>query len=140
MELQNCTYENTKKFNFNNRCIKAKCVKVYDGDTITAAFDLGGVFYTFSIRMNGYDSPEIRTKDENEKKFAILSRDYLKSIILDKIITLKCKSNDKYGRILADVEYEGIDINKKMLENGYSIKYDGGTKQVRDYANYKVNK
>jgi hypothetical protein len=37
--------------------------------------------------------------------------------------------NEKYGRILADVYLEEVCINNWMIEKGYAVKYDGGTKQ-----------
>ena len=135
--LEECTNDNTENFNFNNKQIRAKCVRVYDGDTITAVFKLEDEFYKFSIRMDRYDSPELRTKDELEKKYAILSRDYLKTLVLDKIILLVCKDYDKYGRILADVIVDEKNVNDLMLTNGYCRPYDGGTKQTWDFSKFE---
>jgi len=132
--LEECTYHNIDRFNFKDKKIRAKCVKVYDGDTITVVFKLVDAFYRFSIRMNGYDSPELRSKDEMEKKYAKLSRDYLKNLIIDKIITLDCKDYDKYGRILADVIIDDVSINELMLKSGYCRKYDGGIKLPWDFS------
>lgn len=135
--LEGCTYDNTNTFNFNNKSIRAKCVKVYDGDTITVVFKLDGEFYKFSIRMNGYDSPEIKTRDKLEKKYAIISRNYLRELVLDKIVTLECLDYDKYGRILANVIVDGENVNDKMLKNGYCVKYDGGKKQKWDFTQFE---
>jgi endonuclease YncB( thermonuclease family) len=144
--LSDCTYINTPRFNFKNKTYAAKCVKVYDGDTITVVFRIVDKFYKFNIRMNGYDSPELRSKNtdlvkkELEKKWAYESRDFLAEMILDKIISLKCEDYDKYGRILATVELDGININEIMLSRGYCRQYGGGHKEEWDFSTFEKMK
>jgi endonuclease YncB( thermonuclease family) len=41
---------------------------------------------------------------------------------------LKCGKFEKYGRLLGDIEYNGTDVGKMLLENGYAHKYEGKTK------------
>lgn len=141
-KLIDCTYADTPRFNFNNKIYEAKCVKVYDGDTITVVFMVFDEYYKFSVRMLGYDSPEMKSQDadpnkkELEKKWACASRDFLADIILDKIVTLKCKTYDKYGRILGSIEYNGKDINQLMITNGYCRPYDGGHKNDWDFSGF----
>jgi micrococcal nuclease len=112
-----------------------KVVKVYDGDTITIVATLDfGVYqspqlYKFSVRLTGIDCPEIKTKNENEKKLAIIARDELKKKLDNKIVELKNVSLEKYGRLLADVFVGDICVNEWMVTNGYAVKYDGGTKE-----------
>jgi len=108
-----------------------KVVKVYDGDTITIASKLPSEdfpIYRFSVRLNGIDSAEIKGKTKNEKEIAIKARDALHELIFGKIVHLKNISTEKYGRILADVYLDELDINKWMLDNNYAVPYDGGTK------------
>lgn len=134
------TYKNTAKFSLNGKTLESKCVKVYDGDTITIVSYVFGDFYRFSVRMDGYDSPEMKSKEqdpikrETEKKWAMLSRDYLSNLILNEIIFVKCKDYDKYGRILADVYYGGENINTRMLTSGYCRAYGGGHKNEWDFS------
>jgi micrococcal nuclease len=107
-------------------------IKVYDGDTITIAQKLpyeNSPLFRFAIRLNGIDSPEIKTKDESEKKYAERSRDALHQLIFQKTVTLRNISLEKYGRILADVYYNDIHVNKWLLDNKYAISYDGSKKR-----------
>ena len=63
-------------------------IKVYDGDTITIATRLSykdSPLYRFSIRLKGIDSAEIKSKNINEKKNAMISRDFLTELILHKL-------------------------------------------------------
>jgi len=107
-------------------------IKVYDGDTITIAQKLPyetSPLFRFTIRLHGIDSPEIKTKNDSEKKYAERSRDALHDLIFQKTVTLKNISLEKYGRILADVYYNDIHINKWLLDNKYAIPYDGSKKR-----------
>lgn len=107
-------------------------IKVYDGDTITIAQKLpyeNSPLFRFAIRLNGIDSPEIKTKYESEKKYAERSRDALHQLIFEKRVTLKNISLEKYGRILADLYYNDIHVNKWLLDNKYAIPYDGTKKR-----------
>jgi micrococcal nuclease len=108
-------------------------IKVYDGDTITIASTLPIVnspLYRFSVRLSGIDSAEIKSKNLNEKDHAKKVRDILSELILHKTVTLKNISTEKYGRILADVYLDDLFINEWMLNEGYAVEYNGGTKST----------
>jgi micrococcal nuclease len=127
--LQNITYKETEIFIPQIRF--AKVVKVYDGDTITVAAKLPfneSPIYRFSVRLRSIDSPEIKGESEKECQLAIESRDALHNLIFDKIIELRHNGKEKYGRLLADLYYKDLHINKWMVDNGYAVKYDGGKK------------
>jgi micrococcal nuclease len=107
-------------------------LKVYDGDTITIAFRLpyeGSALYRSSVRLNGIDAPEIKGKNEDEKKAAQLAKHSLETLILDKTVTLKNIQTEKYGRILADVYIGDIHVNQWLLDHKLVVHYDGGTKK-----------
>ena len=108
-----------------------KVIKVYDGDSITIAAKPYENYpiYRFSIRLSGIDTPELRTRNENEKKHAIIARDALSEKILDKIVTLKNVESEKYGRVLADVYLGDENINEWLINQNFAVKYDGGTKE-----------
>lgn len=109
-------------------------VRVYDGDTFYA--NLEGVHPFFGenigVRLNGIDTPEIRTKDLEEKELAKEVRDYLKGLLdsADRIELRNCKRG-KYFRIIADVviiKTGESDVSELILENSIAIPYDGGTR------------
>ena len=110
---------------------RGRVVKVYDGDTITIAAKLpykNSPIYRFSVRLNGIDTPEIKGKDDDEKQCAVLARDALKECILGKKIELRNVQTEKYGRILAEVYCDNINLNEWMIQQRFAVKYDGGTK------------
>ena len=131
----------TDKFTLNNNIYIAKCVKCYDADTIHVVFYLNTKPQRFVCRLLNIDTAEIRSKNIEEKTFAKKARDYLKNIILNKIITIKCGEFDKYGRLLIyiysydskpssdpnDLTFENS-INNTLLHEKFAYQYDGGTK------------
>lgn len=109
-----------------------RVIKVYDGDTITIASKIpklkNSQIYKFHVRLNGIDTPEIKTHDEDEKNIAIKARDALSDKILNKDVILKNVKIEKYGRLLCDIYYNNINLNEWLITNRYAVKYDGGTK------------
>ena len=115
-----------------------RVVKVYDGDTITIATTLpfkeaNPTVYRFSVRLRGIDTPEMRTKSEEEKAVARLARQALADLCLGRTVTLTEVALEKYGRLLANislpVEGQPLQLNKWMVDQRYAVSYGGGTKQ-----------
>lgn len=130
-KLSEATMENTEYFSFDGKTITAKCVDVYDGDTCTVAIHVGNLgVKLFKVRILGLDTPEIRTRNTEEKKIGLEVKDFVKNLILNEIIILECGSFDKYGRLLANIKILNQDKYLKdiLIESGMGIAYDGGKK------------
>ena len=131
--LDQITYGNTVPF--VPPITTGKVIKVYDGDTFTLASTLPNMIepiYRFSVRLNGIDTPEIKGKSKTEKELAKKARDALNNLIMNKVITMKNVSTEKYGRILADVYLGDLFVNEWMIKEKYAVSYDGGTKHIPD--------
>ena len=115
-------------------------VKVYDGDTITIATKLpydNSPYYRFSVRLKGIDCPEIKTSNLYEKECALIARDFLRELLMDKIVVLKDVELEKYGRILAFVYIDEQNVSELLCEKKLAVKYEGGTKQSpKNWMNY----
>lgn len=128
-ELNECTIKNTKYFSFEGKRFLCKCVKVYDGDTITVVFkpfkeNGNESIYKYTIRLSGIDTYELKTYDLDKKKKAIEARDLLRQKILDKFIYIECGAFDKYGRLLGRIyDEDNININEWLVNNGMAIRY-----------------
>jgi micrococcal nuclease len=117
------------------------CTLTYwvDGDTCDVDIDLGfGVTLKDQrLRLIGINTPETRTKDEDEKRAGQIATNYCKSRIPEgkkcRIITSK-DGRGKFGRILADIMYSITDektkevswhsLNKKLLDEGHAVPYE----------------
>lgn len=125
-----------KNTSFQGRSYLCKVVEVYDGDTCTVVFRNRGRLEQYSVRMLGYNSPEMRPpKDDPYRsqiiKKAIEAKKALESIILGKIVKIECHKFDKYGRILGVIHTRkslfpyrsSVDVNKWMLEVKHGVEY-----------------
>ena len=90
---------------------KCKLLRVVDGDTIDVDIDLGfGVWMRKQrIRMYGIDSPESRTRDQEEKKYGFASKNFA-----DKSINQYCI--DKHHAV-AYFGQSKIDIEEQHIKN-----------------------
>lgn len=136
-ELEKC--EGCPKFTFDGEIHLAKIISCYDGDTCHCIFKYNGEYKIFTIRMYGYDSPEMKlSKDIEEternilKNNAILAKHRLEELILNKCVYIFCQDFDKYGRILAQIKidlYDEKTVNDIMIEEGLGYPYFGGSKK-----------
>jgi endonuclease YncB( thermonuclease family) len=121
---------------------KGFVIKVYDGDTITIASRLpypDSPLYRFSVRLNGIDCPEMKSNNTYEKECALIAKNEMVSLVMNKIVSLKNVQTEKYGRILADVYIDDLHLNQHMLEKRLAIYYDGGTKiSPKNWINYHL--
>ncbi len=123
--LTDASWENTQTF--IPPITSGKVIKVYDGDTITIASKLphdNSPVYRFSVRLLGIDTPEIKGSSAQEKDLAKKARDALSAQILGKIVYLENIGIEKYGRILATVFYEDLNVNQWMLDQKYAVPYN----------------
>jgi len=125
-----------KYFSLDGYETKAKVVKVYDGDTVHVIFQMFDKFYKWNCRILHVDTPELRTKDLEEKKRGYECRDKLSALILDKIVLLKCSTFDKYGRLLVEITVPetGLKIHEYLISEGLANKYEGKTKEKWDFS------
>ena len=113
----------------DGKTVEAKVVSVYDGDSIKVLFPLNGVLYKWTCRLDGIDTPEIRTSKLQEKELGFKVRELLRDKILNKIVQLNCKTMDKYGRLLVTVIHQETNINQWLIDNEYAYEYHGGRKK-----------
>ena len=113
-------------------------IKVYDGDTITIATKICNLpnLYRFSVRILDIDCPEINSKDDFEKKLAIKGRDYVNNLILNQNVKLNVKGLDNYGRILAKIVFNNLNIGQELINQKLAIPYQGGKKKNFDWKKY----
>ena len=116
-----------------NRFIAAKVINVYDGDTVTVVYLIGKEPFKINIRVKDIDSPEIRTKNKIEKMAGYKCRDYVSSLISDKIVMLYIHNWDKYGgRIVGDIYLNSEEtLSERLLNMKLVNLYDGKTKKKK---------
>lgn len=101
-------------------------ISVYDGDTLNVDIDLGFSIWIKdkSLRLFGIDTPEVKGATRNE---GIVVRDWLRQRIEQgETILIESISDrpDKYGRYLAVLYIDGVNINQQMLDEGLARPYN----------------
>ena len=115
--------------------------RVLDGDTIDVTIDLGFDLYKKErVRVAGVDTPEKRTKNLEEKALGIDATNWLKeklegAINGDDELSVRTElvgGVGKYGRLLGwlYIGDEPLSLNEQMINEGYALPYDGGTKNM----------
>jgi micrococcal nuclease len=121
---------------------RCKIIKIIDGDTVDVDIDLGfGIWVRNErVRVHGIDTPESRTRDQVEKKFGLLSKEFVKTILpVGSVQTLVTErpgdeSKGKFGRILGKFKvYDGVTDSEMfmgdiMIREGYAAPYFGESK------------
>ena len=139
--LEKKNIDNTEQFSLVGSSCYVRVIDVYDGDTITVIFRFGDKFYNKKCRIYGIDTPEIRTKNTEEKKAGYEAKEFLKNLILGKVIWAGFEKEDKYGRLLATLwldKESNESIDRIMIRSGHGYTYDGGKKKefVTNILNY----
>ncbi len=92
----------------------AKVIRVIDGDTFV--IETGE-----RVRMLGINAPEMKTPEGEPAK------EHLLAMIDGKVVDLEpdhiSANKDVYGRLLRYVILDGVDIDKKMVTDGYAIAF-----------------
>ena len=124
-EINKLTLSNTKEFSFDGTITYCKVLRIHDADTLTVGFKYNGNYYKKNLRLNNIDAPELHSKNGDEALACRLGRNYLSSLIMDKVITTHMGGLDKYGRILSDIYTldDNVHLNELMIQKKYVRKY-----------------
>jgi len=98
---------------------RARVVKVHDGDTITLKVDFRD--FEFPLRFLGIDTPEMNAGGKR-------GRDWLKDKILDAdvdILINKKQRVGKWGRLLGNVIFGGMDMGEQLIGLGMATTFEG---------------
>lgn len=111
---------------------KFNITRVIDGDTIVGNIDLGFEIFMFNqhIRLEGINTPELKSKDLIIKQQALECKYFLQSILMKKDCVLPMsilsKGRDPFGRVLAIVYYgdDCINLNNLLVDCGFATLFN----------------
>lgn len=144
----------TPFFSLNGKSCWGRITEIYDGDTFKVVIKLFDGFYKFNVRMYGIDTCEMKSKEEANKKKAIMARNRILELVcpyetiqlerpytkkeiegmLDKhvcMVWLQCLEFDKYGRLLVSaskVPDSPRNFAQVLIEEKLGYEYFGETK------------
>lgn len=93
---------------------RGRCVAVVDGDTIKA---LAAGNELLRVRLSWVDAPE------KSQAFGQRSKQHLSELVFGREVELHTHGLDRYGRTLAVVMLDGVDINLEQVRSGMAWCY-----------------
>lgn len=102
-----------------------KITRVVDGDTVDADvyhhfLDLEYTVKDIRFRLLDIDAPEMRGTERADGE---VSKQYLKELIEGKGVVFSGGKKDNFGRILAHIYYQGMNVNEHLMKEGYAKRY-----------------
>lgn len=91
-----------------------RVVGVSDGDTVTI---LNNNNQTIKVRLEGIDAPE------KSQSCGMRSKEFLSDQIFGKTVSCESHKQDRYGRSIGKISFNGRDINKSMVDSGFAWHY-----------------
>jgi micrococcal nuclease len=88
-------------------------VGIADGDTLTVLRNRKPV----KVRLSDIDAPEKR------QPFGARAKQTLSDMCFGKDATLSVRNKDRYGRVVARVSCDGVDVNRAQVERGMAWHY-----------------
>lgn len=102
--------------------------RIIDGDTVDLILDLGfNILTKKRIRLWGINTPEIRTRDAQEKIRGYAAKQRLEELIeldVDRDLILHSKGLGKYGRVLGEIYNGDQNVNQLLITEGHAERYD----------------
>ena len=106
-------------------------VAIADGDTLTVRCEAQAeqTAQTIIVRLSEIDAPEKR------QPFGQRSKQTLAAMCFQKSATVRPQARDRYGRIVARIDCDGVDANAQMVRSGMAWVFD---KYVTDQSLYPL--
>ena len=111
-----------------------RIIRVIDGDTlkIYAPFLPDPLPKILGLRIHHIDTPEkgSRAKCSQENILSAKATRFVKILLSNaKDVQVELHKWGKYGgRVIGDVKVDGVYLSNILVDNGYAVWYDGGTK------------
>jgi endonuclease YncB( thermonuclease family) len=93
--------------------LQGTVTRVVDGDSLWVTPAAAGA-EAVEVRLLGIDAPEICQAHGPE------ARDALRELVQGRAVSLKGVGRDTYGRLLATITLEGLDVNRRMVAEGHA--------------------
>lgn len=102
----------------------AKIERIIDGDTVDVSIDLGFKTYTKQrLRLARIDAPEMFGVKHSSEEYESgkKAKAYLESLIPPgTMVTIKSEKTGKFGRYIAEIQVDEVNVNDHMVKKGYA--------------------
>lgn len=132
-----CKSSAPKLHTMNGKELWCKIIDVYDGDTVDIIFYSGKELVHHKFRLYGIDTPELKPLKNISNRNEIIEKAkeaklYLETLVLNKIVYIRFKNEEKYGRLMGNIYFTKSEnqksINQMMIDSGLAVEYYGQKK------------
>ncbi len=110
--------------------VTAQVLRVKDGDTIVVRAQIWlDTYVETAVRLRGVDTPEIHGKCPEEKALARRATEYVAAALSGRVVRLVNVRRGKYGRAVATVLVDGLDLAREIIAAGLGRAYFGEKRQ-----------
>lgn len=107
----------------------ARMERVIDGDTIVVIFEpYPDVLLRTTVRVDGVNTPESRRGPgitPCEVEAGVRAKAFTQAFTAGGRLVIKVHKREKFGRTLADVEVDGVDLKAALIKAGLGRAYEG---------------
>ena len=110
----------------------AQVIDIYDGDTIVVEANVWpGHRVQTAVRLNGYDTPELKARCDKESEMAKRAKVFVQDNLKDKQVMLENIHFGKYaGRVVADIKLpDGQSLGDMLYGQKLAAVYSGGKRK-----------
>ncbi len=104
----------------------AEVIRISDGDSIVVRLKSPCILFRsnqkIKVRLDDIDAPELGGK-KGGQPFARKSREFLRNLLLGKVVTITYSKRDRYDRVLGHVFRNDLDVNAEMVRMGMAQVY-----------------
>jgi endonuclease YncB( thermonuclease family) len=111
--------------------LDARVIYVTDGDTVKIR---DADRKEHSVRIVSIDAPEKTHRDKPGQRYSEKSRRHLARLADDRRVRLETHGRDDYGRVLARVWVDGVDVGLAQVCAGYAWVYEAFIDELPDEA------
>jgi len=104
-------------------------IAIADGDTLTARCEVRGEAQNIVVRLSQIDAPE------RKQPWGDRSRQHLAAFCFNKGAVVYEEGHDRYRRMVARIECDGVDANAEQVRAGLAWVFD---RYVTDRTLYRV--
>jgi len=102
----------------------AQIINVVDGDTVDANVDLGfNIFFKVRLRLNGINTAELKDADATKRAAGNRAKERVTELLKGRNVVIESRKIDKYGRYLADIYLDSVNINQQLITEGLAVPY-----------------
>jgi micrococcal nuclease len=102
--------------------VTSKVARVVDGDTVVLTIDGKAT----TVRLIGVDTPETVHPSKPVERFGKEASRFTRDLLTGKSVAVERErgsTRDRYGRELAYLRLDGLDVNREIIRCGYGFAY-----------------